>query len=186
VTFNVDTDGNLEVEIEIQGFPNYRGNWEIKRNQPVVSVEDRVRHTKWRSDLQQMMDVGEYFLQNFDAYFSVEDRENLKSLIAKGRDAISREDRAAGNSIGNGISLALMGSGTASDLFLAQRVQEMADKNVAREIARARVALERAYKEKNEKQIREISDALKLAIHRVLDVEESGRIAGPPPGALTG
>ncbi len=186
VGFNIDEHGNLEVDIEVQGFPDYRGSWKIERNQPVVSVEEREQHLKWKEDLRQSIDVGRYFLQNFEPYFIPADRDNLTQLLEKGRHAVEQNERTTGSSVCQAITLAMMGSGTASDLFLAQRAQEMADKNVAREIARARVALERAYREKNARQVREISDALKLAVHRVIEVKTGPSSGGPGRGQVTG
>jgi hypothetical protein len=81
------------------------------------------------------------------------------------------------------IHIALLGAGTASVLFLAQRAQEMADARLAEEIARAKLALERAYREGKQAEVTRISDILMLAVHKVLGKAEEYR--GPLPGQLT-
>ena len=184
VAFEIDIHGNLTVGVDFEGHRAYLRTETIRRNQPVLSEKELERLSRWKEDLENMIAVGDRVLRTFGPYFTPEDGENLTKLLRRGREALKGDDRTTGQSLSNAIWLACIGSGTASDLFLAQRAQEMADTPLAREIARARVALERAHKEGNQAKVDEISVGLKRAVHRVFDTKRGVAGKGPLEGQL--
>ena len=156
----------------------------LKRNQPILGKKEQESVTNWKSDLSNAIAVAEMFLRDFQPYLRQEDRDNLVKLIAQARAALDRDDRTQGHALRNAISLAVIGSGTASDLYLAQRAQQMAEAPVAREIALARVALEKAHRAADKTKVREISETLKLAVWRVFELSKGSTAAMPAPGQL--
>ena len=184
VVFDINEHGVLTVEIDVHGHPEFGRKCEVKRNQPILAKKDQDRVTNWKSDLSSAVAAGEVFLSDFKPYLCKDDHDNLVKQIKDARVAMECDDRTAGLALYNAISLAVMGSGTASDLYLAQRAQQMAEAPIAREIALARVALEKAYRTGDEAKVRDISKTLKLVIWRVFELSKGSSAAMPSPGQL--
>jgi molecular chaperone DnaK (HSP70) len=183
IGFLIDFHGNLTVEVSIPSH-KIRREEAIKRNQPVLSQEQEEQLGRWKEELENGIAVAEHFLQKYGPFMTAEDRQHLTDLIAQGRKVLAGADRTAALPVQKAIHIALLGSSTASVLFLAQRAQELADERMAEQIARAKVALEKAYKDGNQPQVDKLSDALKLAVHKVFGAK-SEEHREPLPGQLT-
>ncbi|MFO0877891.1 MAG: Hsp70 family protein [Gemmataceae bacterium] len=179
ISFAIDEHGSLTVEVEVVGRPDYRKKIQIKRNQPYQNE----KATKWKEELENLLSVCDRFVTKYRVYLTPEQMRDLNEKVQKGKRALAENDRHGAQPILQALRIALLGAGTASVLFLAERAQEMADSRTAQQIALARATLEKATIHQPEK-VQEIIDKLKPVIHKVLAIR-SEEYRGPLPGQMT-
>jgi hypothetical protein len=153
---------------------------------PTLLFENPLRSERpWQDELHQLIEYANGFESNYGSYMTDDDRQGLSELIRRSRVALDESDPAEGAALTVALSVAITGSGTAIVLALAQIAIDMAERSQAIEIARAKVALERAYEDGNSSGVTEISNALKSMLYKVLGQKGDQQKGDPPPGHLS-
>lgn len=185
VTFNIDVHGKLTVEVELEGDPSSRQQFEIERNRPLLEEQEESRAASWKDDLGSLLETLRRFQQKYKLYLSKEETENIDSDLRDGEAVLSENRREDWQRIRRRIVQALGGSGLASDLFMAVRAQEMADVQSARTIGLTRTNIERLFRAGKLDEIPALRDKLKLATNTVFKAQDGGGNTGPDPEAIT-
>jgi RecB family exonuclease len=100
----------------------------------------------------------------------------LESAIQLGEQALREGNQIAGKRASLLLQNKIMGSGTASQLFIAERAMHAAPPEVTYALAEAVSALRRAYHRKDKSEMERLSAELRLAVARL--AAQRARIAG--------
>jgi molecular chaperone DnaK len=184
VGLRIDEHGNVAVEIDVVGRSELRREWGIERNRPMLTEEEMKRIGKWKEALENAVQLAQQFLSRYRTHCPAEDARALTDLIEQGRQALEAGDREKGQPTQKAIIIKILGCGTASVLFLAQRAQEMAEKRLSAQIALVKVKLEKASRDNDARSVQELSDNLTMLINQVFGTR-SAKYGGPLEGQLT-
>lgn len=182
IAFEIDHHGTLKVEIEVVGYP-FRKETVLQRNQVFLTSEQQEKLKEWRDRLENQIPVAEGFVRQYQNFLTRDQLNKIQELIGKAREAIVAHDPENGTVLAKALHLALISSGTASVLLLAERAREIADGKTAEFIATSIETVKQAHT-KGDPKLQQLSDLLKQAVHQVL-AGGGTRGRGPGIGQLT-
>jgi molecular chaperone DnaK len=165
VEFNYDKDRVLTVNIRVHGSDLvHHSALSRDRTQPKLDEE---RGT-WREQLKSNANIAEYFVEEYREYLDSGTATKMTEDVSKARRAYAEQDQVVGPQVSEALAMAILGSGLASNLFLAERVMDGAAPEIAVKLAQAVRELKDAYRRRDRQRVEQISMAMQLAVARLL------------------
>lgn len=127
VTFNMDLHGILTMDVELDGDPASRRQFEIDRNREVLDERTQARLAQWKEDLEKLLRTLQNFRRDYNSYLTDAERTDIDAIARDVERVIAENRREDCQPVRGRLLLALTGSGVASDLFMGLRAQESAD-----------------------------------------------------------
>jgi hypothetical protein len=166
VSFNYDKDRVLKVSIRIQGYPDLDFETVLTRNRPSSDLEPQ--DEKWREELEGTTNTAEYFLEQYREYLEPGTVKKVEDDVRDARRAFVEGNKSKGVQLTEALRMSILGSGIASQMFLAERVMEGEPPNVTQRMTQAIRELKDAHRRKDQRRAQEISMALQLAVVRIV------------------
>lgn len=174
VEFNYDKDRVLTVTIRVHGRDDLTLTRDLQRDRPRASFEPE--DDRWREDLEATANAAEYFVSKFGEYMEPAQVKKTEADIAKARRAFAENNAVVGKQVTQALHMTILGSGVASQLFLAERAMDGAEPAQAETLARASKELRDAYRGGDRRRVEQISSALQVSVARLF--QERSRLAG--------
>lgn len=174
VSFNYDKDRVLTVGIRIHGYPDLKTDKVLTRNRSLG--ESDLQDDKWRQDLEGTTNTAEYFLEQYQDYLEPGTVAKVRDDVQRARRAFAEGNKVVGVQITEALRMAILGSGIASQMFLAERVMEGEPPQVTQRMQQAIRELKDARRRKDQRREQEIAMALQMAVVRIVQ-ERAGQPA---------
>jgi molecular chaperone DnaK len=165
VQFNYDKDRVLTVGIRVHGRPDLQHETVLTRDRPRTDFEPE--DESWREELEATTNAAEYFLEQYRDYLDRGAATKMESDVRKARRAYVEGNKAVGQQVMEALHMTILGSGVASQLFLAERAMEGAPPEAAEKLARAERELKEAHRQGDRRRVEQISMALQVAVARL-------------------
>jgi molecular chaperone DnaK len=169
VSFNYDASRVLTIGIRVLG-TDHAIEETLRRDRPRVNtakagsiVDD------WREELQPRIRAAEHFLETYGDYMDVEDRQELTEAVVQGGDALARSDEEKGNRATLLLGHKIMGSGTASLLFIAESAMRGLPSTQSELVGQAVSSLRTAHKRGTVEEVSRWSSELRLVVAALMD-----------------
>jgi len=169
VAFNYDRNRLLTVGVRVVGNTDLFIEETLRRDRPRLqpagaqSLKD-----DWREDLQPSVRAGRHFRETYGDYMSAEDKRELGEAIEQGEQALEEDDRAAGEQAVLLLRNKIMGSGTASQIFIAERAMQDAPVEVQKLLAQAVAAVRSAHARGDKHGVEQLSSQLRLTVAQIV------------------
>jgi molecular chaperone DnaK len=120
IGLNYDSDGTITVEVRIDGanMPPFRET--LRRDRPVAP---KTLTEDWRETLAPWIKAGQHMRDLYGTYMERDDFDELVQAIKDAEQAVRRNEGEAGERLSRTLHHLILGSGVASQLFLAERAQ---------------------------------------------------------------
>jgi molecular chaperone DnaK len=171
VQFNYDKDRVLTVSIRVHGRPDLQIETVLTRDRPRTDFEPD--DESWREELEATTSTAEYFLEQYRDYLDRGAAMKMENDIRKARRAYVEGDRAVGKQVMEALHMTVLGSGVASQLFLAERAMDGASPEAAERLARASQELKAAHRDGDRRRVEQISMALQVVAARLFQERAS-------------
>lgn len=165
VEFNYDKDRVLTVTLRVRGRDDLTQTTDLQRDRPRASFEPE--DDRWRENLENATNTAEFFLERFRDFLEAGQIRKLEDDISKARRAFAANDAVTGKQLTQALTMTLMGSGIASQLFLVDRAMEGADPDTSATLARAEQELKDAYRGGDRRRVEQLSMALQVSVARL-------------------
>ncbi|MCP3961112.1 MAG: Hsp70 family protein [bacterium] len=169
VTFNYDQNRTLTVGIRVVGTDQFIEET-LRRDRPRVlqGTGQQTLMDDWREDLAPSIRAGTHFQQTYGEYMSETDRAELAEAIQDGQKALDGNLRAAGEQATLVLRNKILGSGIASQMFVAERAMHDAPPETQQIMAKAISDLRGAHARQDQTQVDELSMQLKIAVAQLV------------------
>lgn len=170
VLFNYDRNRVLTVRVQVVGTQiAVEQRLERDRGGAILQKkEDESLKEDWREELQPAMRAGKHFLETYGDYMTGEDRTELGQAIAQGEKALGDNNQVEGRRALTVLQNKILGSGTASQLFMAERAMQAASPQVTQQLAKGVSQLRAAFARSDQTQIDAVSIGLRLLVAQVM------------------
>jgi hypothetical protein len=139
LAFSLPSLQDLAVELRVPGEPGCPRTWRFALHWP--DAEDR----RWAEDLAAAVQTATWFRGAYDPFLRPDERARPEDLAARAEAALGTADRPAGDHVQRALLTAVLGSETASVLFLGERALVLLAPEKAMGLARALSALRSAH-----------------------------------------
>lgn len=165
ISFEYDKDRMLTVNVHLVGTDKrWREVVHRDRARPSGDDDGKTIQDHFGEELKPAIASASRFLESFGAYMKPSDRASIEAYISDGKTALSNNDETAGAAVTAKLDGAIMGSGVASLMFIAEAYMQRAPPHVQRVLADAIARLREAYQRGDDRQIGEIATNLRMAI----------------------
>ena len=184
IQFNYDKDRVLTVTLRVHERDDLTVTQELQRDRPRASFEPEDDH--WREELDGTANTADFFIQQFSDFLEPAQVKKTEADIAKARRAYAENNALVGKQVTQALRMTILGSGVASQLFLAERATEGADQKTAETLARAAKELKDAHRSGDRKRVEQISMGLQIAVARLFQerAQQTGQGAQDYDGLL--
>jgi molecular chaperone DnaK len=166
VSFDYDSNRLLTVSIKIIG-ADLQYTEELKHGMRRVQPKKQTLADDWREELQSSLRPAKHFLETYGNYLAEEDREDIVTAIRDGEEALRQNNEALGQPAVLMLRNKILGSGTASLLFIAERAMHGLSPERSRVMALAVASLRTAHLQGNEGDVEQVSLQLRLALAQI-------------------
>lgn len=169
VSFNYDQNRTLTVGIRVVGTDHFIEE-ALRRDRPRVlqGAGTETLMDDWREDLGPSIRAATHFRQTYGDYMSETDRAELQKGIQDGQTALDENDRAAGEQATLVLRNKILGSGIASQMFVAERAMHDAPPEMQQPMAKAIADLRAAHARRDQSQVDELSMQLKIVVAQLV------------------
>jgi len=169
VSFNYDRSRLLTVGIRVIG-TDQTYSQALKRDRARVQVHGQGENLMddWREELQPAMKAARHFLDTYAEYMAPEDRSELQDAMKQGDAALRENNQVSGQLAINVLRNKILGSGTASLLFIAERAMHGLPPQTSQILAQAVASLRTAHARRNEEEVARLSTDLRTVVAQLV------------------
>jgi len=169
VSFNYDSSRLLTVGIRVIG-TDHRYTETLKRDRPRAPAPGQPQNLvdDWREELQPSLKAASHFLETYGEYMTPEDRQETQDAMKKGEEALRQRDPVAGQQAILELRSKVLGSGTASLLFIAERAMHGVNPETSQLLAYAVASLRAAHRRGNETDVARLSSELRTVVAQIV------------------
>jgi hypothetical protein len=135
----------------------------------------------WREELDVSVRTSKFFRESYGVYMDAADRAGLDEAIGVGERALEKDDDQEGKRAANLLRNSLFGSGTASQLFIAERVMDGAPTDVTLRLAEATARLREAHAKGDTRAIDALSAGLRVTVAQIMSQQAGIRDVADRP-----
>jgi molecular chaperone DnaK (HSP70) len=171
VSFNFDRNRVLTVSVTVIGKDGLSVKETLHRDRPRVANQTKNRddlREDWREDLQPSLRAGKHFLDTYGTYMDEEDRQELTEAIRQGQTALEEDNQTEGKRSTVLLTNKIMGSGVASQLFIAERAMHDTSPEITQNLAMAAAHIREAYSNNDQAMVKELSSKLRLLVAKIV------------------
>jgi len=170
IAFNYDRNRTLTVFVRVMKGGHKPFQEVLKRDRGRLRPEgaEKKLADDWREDLQPAIRAAKHFLDNYGGYMDATDRAETEAAASEAEKALERNDETNGERLKLLLQNKMWSSGTASQLFIAERVIEGASASDAADLAGAAQALREAHRKGDAEVAKKVSGVLRLRVAKVL------------------
>ncbi len=173
VSFNYDRNRIITVGVRVIGTgQEFKEELQRDRARERRSTEKETLMDDWREDLQPTTRAAQQFLENYGEFMADEDCAEIEDALTNGKKSLEDDDEPAGKGWALILQNKIFSSGTASQLFMAERAMQGASEEVARELAQAVAELRQAHVKRDDESINRLSSVLRLRVAQVFHERE--------------
>ena len=176
VAFNYDRNRTLTISVRVGAKPPIQET--LKHDRGRIHQENSKDNLMddWKDDLQPVLRAGQHFLETYGEFMTVEERVELDDELKQAHAAFDGNDMEAGRHLSDVLHTRMIQSGTASQLFIAERVLNSAPPSVARELAEAAAALKDAFRHGRHDMVEKLGMVLRTRTAQVLGEQSNSRV----------
>jgi len=180
ISFNYDKDRVLKMGIRVHGRSDLEYETNLTRDQPPIPIPGTPEEEEdtWREDLNGVTNTAENFIEQYREYLPDGVAKKAENDVKKARRAYAENNKVEGQRVGEALHMVILGSGTATQLFLAERAMDGATPEQAEKLNRAMQELRKARLEKNPQREEKISQALEMGINQIFRERNSVQEVG--------
>ena len=169
VSFNYDSSRLLTVGIRIIGTDHHHTET-LKRDRPRAQApgQNETMVDDWREDLQPSIKAAKHFDETYGEYMSAEDRRELQDAMKQGHEALRQNNQITGQQAMLVLRNTLLGSGTASLLFIAERAMHGLPPETSQLLAHVVASLRTAHVRHNESEVARLSSELRTVVAQLV------------------
>jgi molecular chaperone DnaK len=171
VSFNFDRTRILTVTVGIVGGDHKPFVETLRRDRARAKPSGKNKQElvdDWREELQPALRTARHFLDRYGIYMEPADRQEVEEACVEGDKALEGSDENNGRLRSKQLHNKLMACGTASQLFIAERVMEGAAPEYAQSLAKAIAELREAHSKGRTEAVTRICVALRMTVAQVL------------------
>ncbi len=171
VTFGLDKDQVLTVSVNVHGYPDLRFEEIVKRDQarPVKEEDQPQEEDRWKRSLQNMLSLTSQFLDEYGSYLPTGIQKKLTSDMDRARQAISEDNATEGKRIHEALLNTILGSGTATQLFMVEQIIEDVEEEEADVLKRGVKALHTAHEGGDREREEKLATGLGIRVNRFFE-----------------
>ena len=168
VRFDYDQDRVLKVTVWVHGRDDLKTEQTLARDRPRAAFErEEEEKEEWREMLEGTINAARHFLSQYSGYMDPGTASKMESDIQRAERAFAEGNKIEGRRVMNALHRAIMGSGVASQLFIAERAMDGLGPEEANLIREAVRELRFAHEAGDREQVEKISMALQLGVARI-------------------
>jgi len=175
VSFNYDVNRVTTVSVRVVG-TEHSYTETLKRDRPrMVHATQKNLVDDWREELQPSLKAAKHFLDTYRDYMTPEDRREITDAVESGDEALRQNDERAGQMATNVLRSKVLGSGTASLLFMAERTMHGLPADQSQLMAQAVASLRTAHTLGQSQEVERVSSELRLVVAQLMTQRMSVR-----------
>ncbi len=169
VSFNFDRNRVLTVKVRVVG-TDLAVEQTLERDRGRVSrPQDKESLMEdWREELQPALRAGKHFLSTYGEYMEEADRTELEEAMAQGDRALEAGNQVEGQRATLLLRNKIFGSGTASQLFIAERAMGAASPEVTKQLAQGVAGLRAAFTRRDQASVEQLNGFLRLIVAQIM------------------
>jgi molecular chaperone DnaK len=169
VMFNYDANRLTTVTIRVVGTEQSYTET-LKRDRARVRPTNQKQNLidDWQEELQPSIRAAKFFVETYGEYASHEDRQEAEEAIIQGEEALRQGNAAKGQSATLVLRNKILGSGTASLLFVAERAMQGLPAETSQILAQAVASLRTAHARGNEREVEQLSGHLRASVAQLM------------------
>jgi len=169
VSFNYDRNRVLTVKVRVLGTDlAIEQTLERDRGRVVRPEDSENLMEDWREELQPALRAGKQFLGTYGDYMEETDRTDLKEAMAQGDRALESGNQVEGKRATLLLHNKILGSGTASQLFIAERAMQAASPEITQQLAQSVAQLRAAFARGDQAKIETLTGRLRLTVAQIM------------------
>ncbi len=169
VSFNYDRNRVLTVKVRVLGTDMaIEQTLERDRGRVVQAQDGENLMEDWREELQPALRAGKHFLGTYGDYMEEADQIELKEAMAQGERALENANQVEGKRATLLLHNKILGSGTASQLFIAERAMQAASPEITQQLAQGVAQLRTAFARNDKVKIEALNARLRLAVAQIM------------------
>jgi hypothetical protein len=173
VSFNYDSNRVTTVSIRVIG-TEHSHTETLRRDRPRMRpAGPQTLVDDWREELQPSVRAGRHFLGTYGAYMDEADRKEIEEGIAEGEAALRSDNQPAGRQASLVLRNKILGSGTASLMFIADRAMHGLPADQSQLLAQAVSSLRTAHLRGNADEVQRLSSELRVVVAQLMTQQRS-------------
>jgi molecular chaperone DnaK len=168
VKFGYDRSRVLTVRVEIEGRPDLDHETTLVRDRYIMGTGEHPDDTEWIANLKNVNAIIESILEEYDEYLDASQKNSLEDDLRRSRLALTEKDSSQGREIHNKMVTELSELGTASYLFLGERLRHSASPEVSSQIAALTFSLSEAYKQGDPRRMEDAKHGLDVLMQEII------------------
>jgi hypothetical protein len=129
----------------------------------------------WREDLQPSIKAAKVFLETYGEYMEGDDRKDVFEAMTSGEEALRQGNQSVGQKATLLLRSKILGSGTASLLFIAERSMHGLPAEQSQLMAQAVASLRTAHKRGHQSEVDRLSGELRMVVAQLMTQRMSVR-----------
>ncbi len=167
VAFNYDRNRVLTVKVRVVGTDHFIEET-LRRDRARMQTAGESLVDDWREELQPAFQTGQQFLDIYGSDMTQEDRAEVEEAIRQAEQALANDDQTGGTQATLLLQNKIMGSGTASLLFITERAMHGASPEATQLLAQAVGTLRAALERGDQAEVDRLSTELRLAVAQLM------------------
>ncbi|HYK01200.1 MAG TPA: Hsp70 family protein [Thermoanaerobaculia bacterium] len=167
VSFNYDSNRFLTVGVRVVGTDQSYSEI-LKRDRPRVRPASQNLVDDWREDLQPSLKAASHFVDTYGDYMTPEDRQEVTDAMRQGQEALEQGNESEGQMATLVLRNKVLGSGTASLLFIAERTMHGLSPDQSQLMAQAVASLRTAHRSGNTPEVERLSGELRVVVAQLM------------------
>ncbi len=168
VRFDYDQDRVLKVTVWVHGRSDLKKEQTLARDRPRAAFEkEDEAEEEWREMLEGTINASRHFQSQYSRYLDPGTASKMEADIQRAERAFAEGNKIEGSRVVNALHRTIMGSGVASQLFIAERAMDGLGPEAATLLREAVRKLRTAHEAGDGEEVERISMALQLAVARI-------------------
>lgn len=168
VRFDYDQDRVLKVTVWVHGRDDLKTEQTLARDRPRAAFEKKEEtEEEWRKMLEGTLNAAKHFMSQYSRFLDPATATKMNSDVQRAEHAYEEGNKVEGTRVMNALHRAIMGSGVASQLFIAERAMDGLGPEEIKLIRGAANQLRTAYERSDQENVEKISTALKVAVAQI-------------------
>jgi molecular chaperone DnaK len=181
VSFKLDANGTLEVTIQVQGFDYvhqetvHRDRARARPGRPQKTLRE-----DWQEELQPTLRAAKYFQETFSDYMDKGTCAEINDSIRRATAALEEGDATRGENLTRELQKAMLSSGVASILFVAERAMTGKPPSVHQALSQLMGQLRVAYQAGRSVEVERLATELRVEVARLVAAERREYVPDQP------
>jgi molecular chaperone DnaK len=167
VSFNYDSNRVTTVSVRIIG-TDQQYTETLKRDRARVQTASKNLVDDWRETLQPSIQAANHFVETYGAYMSAEDKQEILDAVKDGEAALKQGNESVGQKVILVLRNKILGSGTASLLFIAARTMQGLPPDRSQLMAQAVASLRSAHTRGDMDAVDRLSGELRVVVAQLM------------------